>query len=543
MPSTTIGPSGVTFPDGSTQAKAAAGFSGATINSSSASALTLTSASEQFQVFRPTSQANAVVNLPAANTLTRGYPPFVVFNQSPVAASVQVKDSTGTVVGYVSPGSTGVFALADNSTAAGVWSCTIGSPQALVNVNDASYTVTSLTGYTTGLTVCPLTATTFVELWCNSVNAAPSSNYYINIYYRIGTVSGNSISYGTTSSINIATVDSSNQSVSISAQRLSDTSFVVCSKRGGTWVSSYYQCCWGYNYTTNADNNTQFRVATVSGATVTWGSAYTYASYSASASGVNASWAPGGRNGQWAVLSSTSVAVVGNNGFALGNTTQPFTGSLSCTILSISGTTITAGTAVALASSTYGVPNAVCPVSSTQFVVSYGQASAANSRAGRTKFVSVSVSGTVPTWGSPVTLESLDAAYAVNQLYTDPSTSGGAATSSTQMVMRYGYGVAYISLSGGTPVVDASTPTSQVEASRYFLVGSGRVFDGSRYYTAVTGGYVRSQPAATILSPATAAGASVFCQVGQVAPLTAVSSFVGYTSNDATLTRVLMNTI
>lgn len=98
------------------------------------------------------------------------------------------------------------------------------------------------------------------------------------------------------------------------------------------------------------------------------------------------------------VLSSTSFAVV----FIAG------AGTLQCIIGTISGTTISYGTEVQADASTACISPSVCALSSTKIAVSYG----VSGTGGRAKLATIS--GTVPTFGSAVTFKSVANLVATN---------------------------------------------------------------------------------------------------------------------------------
>ena len=88
----------------------------------SAGTLTLTSASDAYQIF--TGTANHTVVLPDATTLIAGQK-FEVVNTS--TGSITVNANGGGSIGSVSAGATAVFRIVDISTSAGSWDSTAGS--------------------------------------------------------------------------------------------------------------------------------------------------------------------------------------------------------------------------------------------------------------------------------------------------------------------------------------------------------------------------------------------------------------------------------
>jgi hypothetical protein len=96
-----------------------AGFSGAT-TTSSATSITLTSASTQVQNILMTAASQSVI-LPDATTLTtKGSPIYVINNQG--AFAFTIKNNSGAFITTVNASANILLTLNDNSTSAGIWS-------------------------------------------------------------------------------------------------------------------------------------------------------------------------------------------------------------------------------------------------------------------------------------------------------------------------------------------------------------------------------------------------------------------------------------
>lgn len=506
--------------------RAVVNTSGATINANSGSTLTLTAASNQVQIVKPTSPTNAVVTLPSALTMPAGDSLFIIYNQSPVGSNITINNASSSVVGYVAAGQVAILSLSDNSTSAGSWACTTSTVQAFTTPNTASYTTTTLTGVTNNLVAAVgLTSTTFVEAWA----------YSGGIYYRAATISGSTITYGTTT--NFADPNSGTPQF-IALFRISNTAFGLAWGWGS--ATSSYDPCVGTFY--SASSYQYVRAGTVSGTTVTLGGTITQISQSEGGIGTTTPRYPNAPQGMYCPIDSTRFAWVYNNGFNSTINTQPYSGSLACVVYSLSGTTLTAGTSVALGTSSNSLPTGICALSSTLLLVVYGQCSAGNSTTGRTKAVTVSLSGTTVTWNSPTTVESADLAGVVNR-NGNPKWNYAMANSATQAIANTAYGIIALSVSGTTVTVDANR-TGGAPGSLYY-VASNKLFSGDLnvYYNMATGGYYPSATATPIIQTTNAyTTATVLGQLGSVSPVTASSSFVGYTGSAVTTTRILIST-
>ena len=456
---------------------ASGGFSGATVNAVGSSAITLTSSSTQYQVAQINSVANSTVNLPNATTLsTKGFAPYVIENRSIVGANLSIKDNAGTVVGYIPVGYVGLVALKDNSTSAGSWTVEQIQLQTFFNYDTASLTTTgaSVTSYG-DYDIVGLTSTTFVRCW--AVDVAQTGS----LKTQVGTISGSTITLGSvqTQTVNTAGGTSGGAGTGITVVRLSNTAFVVQVR----YYNSIDVGCGGFDYSAG----TNFRVCTVSGTTVTFGSsnACNTPSYSSSVQN-NILRNSYYYNAMPTRLSDTSYAVIYNTG-ASTTVAVPlgYTGSLACTVVTVSGTTQTVGTAVSLGTSTNTASQSAVALSSTSLFVCYGQQTTTGGSVGRTKLNVISISGTVPTWGTSVTVESSDTSGIMNSYFAALS---AVAPSSTQVLFIGGYFVGEGTVSGTTPTFD--TYVANQVCSPIFLVSSTKAFSPTlnSYFNITTGG-------------------------------------------------------
>lgn len=500
-----------------TSSTPASGFSGSTTNAVGSSAITLTNTSDQYQVVQINSAANSIVNLPNATTLIEGSNPFVIENRSPIGASLAIKDNAGNTVGYIAVSQIALVSLKDNSSAAGTWAITLDTPQTLVNWDSASIATNALTG-ANFLGMTGLSSTLFVR-HSYSVTGVNSTTITYTFYNQACTISGSTITFGATSNFTQAfsNTQMAEQLVKFQSIRLSNTAFVI---KLGLSVFDYSS---GSTYYTIQN----IRTNTVSGTTITYGTSSNagFPQISGVANVQNSSLAAT-NNGTVARLSDTSFAIVYND--AVVNTyTQPynFSGSLSCQIVTVSGTTQTIGTKVTLATSTYTNPTSIVATSSTRLFVAYGQAASAGSTTGRSKMNVISVSGTVPTWGTSVNIEAADVSgYLTNWGILD----GAVAPSATQVVFNIGYGIAEGTVSGTTPTYD-SLPSGSVRYPLY-LTTSTKAFSPSNanYLSIVTGGFVITNGATNVIQPTFPTNLQISNPLG-AQPTT---SFIGYNVSD-----------
>jgi len=506
---------------------AAAGFSGATTNAVGSSAITLTNTSDQYQVAQINSAANNIVNLPNATTLsTEGFPIYLIENRSPIGASLLVKDSTGGTVGYISVGQIGLLSLKDNSSAAGTWAITTGSPQTFINWDTASIATNALTGVNF-LGITGLSSTLFVR---HAWTVTGSSQFTYTFYNQACTISGSTITFGAISSYTVVTDNISilvDNGVRFQSIRLSDTAFAVRT------TVSMADSASGFVYYAYSN----IRTNTVSGTTITYGTSSNAGLPQLSGDGVNGNRASAILdNGIIARLSDTSYALVYND--AVTSTyARPYnySGSLSCQIVTVSGTTQTIGTKVTLGTSTYTNPTSIVATSSTRLFVAYGQAASAGSTTGRSKMNVVSVSGTVPTWGTSVDIEAADVS---NYLGVYGIVDGAVAPSATQVIFNIGYGVAEGTVSGTTPTYD-SLPSGNNNTYPLYLTTSTKAFGvgGRSYLSIATGGFVLTSNAINVIQPSL----GITPVIGSPLGAQPTTSFIGYNSA-STNTAILGST-
>lgn len=523
MAITLNGTTGITYPSGKLQADAA--LAGATVNALSSSALTLTNVSTQYQVVQITDASNNIVNLPDATTLsTEGFPIYLIENLSPTGTNLQIKNSAGTIIGLVNVSTIGMVTLVDNSTSAGQWRCTtIGSQnfRQLTTESETTANVPTNGQYFRG--IVGLSATSFVRVFSRDNQFSNQQN--TEYYFQAGTISGNTITYGTTATFTttLRAFTNGNANVQqVKAVRLSNTSFAV--QYGWTEWDAVASQRWGFN---------QFRTCTVSGTTITIGS-------SSSGSlpqgdGGSGEGIPNGnsRNGTITRLSDTSFAVVYNDGTT--NTySQPYnySGSLAVQIVTVSGTTQTVGTKATLATSTYTQPISIVGVTSTQLFVAYSQASSAGSISGRTKLVTVTVSGTTATWNSPTTVESVNTG---NIFRTLSYHNGAVSPTTTQVLYNSGYNTGFATISG-TTVTYVNSPLN-FNADEVYLSTSSRAYNyNNSYFDISANGFVTSS-VTSVYSSQTATSFTRYYPLGSQ-PTT---SLIG--SIDAGTTVILGNTL
>jgi hypothetical protein len=106
------------------------------------------------------------------------------------------------------------------------------------------------------------------------------------------------------------------------------------------------------------------------------------------------------------------------------------------------------------------------------------QAASAGSNLGRTKMNVISVSGTVPTFGTSVTIESADTTVFYNGA---PVLDGGVAPSSSQAVFNAGYFVGVASISGTTPTYTIGPYQNGRLGSMYLTTSSRAIMTNSSY--------------------------------------------------------------
>jgi hypothetical protein len=464
-----------------------AGFSGATINAVGTSSITLTSASSQYQVAQINSTTNNFVTLPDATTLTtKGSPVFVIENSSPISNKIDIKNNAGTIIFTLSPNEVAFVSLKDNSTSAGSYSIISVAEKALFSNTSASYTTGSLTSNYRN-SIIFLTSTKFV-----TVGIGGGTGTYI-LYTKVGDISGNTITFGseqnTTSSANF----SSNVLLKVHTFRLNDSAFVLF---------------WGGCGNTSGADFSGFRnvsVCTVSGTTVTFGAKNNLSLPQTTTDDQIFKSTAG--NGLACRMADDKFAVVYNTAISGANgASYNYSGSLTCNIITVSGTTLTVGTKVDLGSSTYTNPTTLVCHDTDRLCVIYTQ-NTSGSTTGRTKVNVISVSGTTPTWGTSVNVEASDIAncypyspvgfeynYTVAN-YVPFSSNGslgncyGLALSTTKVfgAKGGGTGMVLISISGTTPsvvyegVVKSTSYTNQIRPPVQINGTTALMFDDNNY--------------------------------------------------------------
>jgi len=429
MAITTSGTS-ITFNDSTVQITAAMN-SGAAVNATSSSELTLTNTSAQYQVVQITSVANSVVNLPSATTVTtKGFPVFVIENVGLAGVPLQIKNNAGTFIGVIPVGSVATIALEDNSTAAGVWS--INSIEAVTTFqsNTSSITTASITTIANGPLVVGLTSSLFVRCWLTT------SGGTVVLNTQAVTISGSTLTIGTTQTSSAGSNESLG-SLALQAMRLSATALV------------FKVVLAGYNGGNDQDSvQARSNVATVSGTTLTFGTwnssifptIANLSGFGDSSGNLN--------NGTMVRLSDTSFCAAYNTG-STGTYPKGLSGSLAHRTITVSGTTMTIGAQATLGTSTFSQVLSLVALSSTASLICYGQGTSGNA-SGRTKFVVVSISGTTSTFNTEVSYETSDVLCQSNG---SPSPQKAVAVSSTQALMASAYFLGSVTVSGTTPTV------------------------------------------------------------------------------------------
>lgn len=455
-------------------------FSGATVNTPSSGAITLTASSTQYQVVQIDAYVNSYVTLPNATTMGKGFPVFVIKNNTPIGAKLFVKNASGTVVGSIDPAYTGYVSLTDNSTPAGSWSvATIIDENAFFNIDATSITAltnsplqSSSSSSSAVSGILGLSSTSFIRYWTVLTAGTSSST---TMYTQVCTISGSTVTAGSIQS----TILASNSSASYTAVtavpnliRLSDTAFVILTRVQMTDNSS------GSPY----QSSVKFSTNTVSGTTITFGAASGGSLPSSGSTNWNSYLVS--NTGTIARLSDTSFAVVYNDAVNL-TYSYPFfySGSLACQIVTVSGTTMTVGAKVQLGTSTYSTPTSIVGISSSLLFVAYAQAATAGSSSGRTKLVTVSVSGTTPTWNTPITVETSNSPAFGDGTYIN-KTNCAVALSSGLVLYQAGYFISTATLSGTVPTTGTALITNDVGdgglTDYMYAATSTRAFFGSK---------------------------------------------------------------
>ena len=466
------------------------GFSGATENAISSSAITLTSSSTQYQKVQINSTTNNYVTLPSATTMgTEGTSVFVIENASPIGTGLDIKNNGGNIIGTIPNAYTAFISLVDNSTTNGTWKISAVLDQAVI---DISPTVNTNTPTNTTLTkVIHLTSTKLLV-----ANFYATSTTVLTMYTKIGDLSGNTITFGSQQSttLTIGSADITYWRADI--VRLSDSAFILF---------------WGSANASGGASIKRVSANTVSGTTITFGTQNGLSFPTGASDGTQTQATV--YNGLLCRMSDTKFAVVYNTTTVVGGTywQMCYSGSLTCNIITVSGTTLTVGTKVDLGTSTYTQPTTLVCHDTDRLCVVYYQHTSSTNGTGRTKVNIISVSGTTPTWGTSVNVESADIASVWDNLfYWIAPTNGtcslnnifGVALSTTSVVGIGGgtgsavTGYILISISGTTPSIVATKAFDYAQTYNALLhINSSTLFiphvigNGGRYLYVSSAGF------------------------------------------------------
>jgi len=458
------------------------GFSGATTYAIGTTSVTLTSSSSQYQKVQINSTTNSYVTLPNATTLaTKGYPVFVIENASPINNSLDIKNNGGTILATLAVNAIGQFALVDNTTTNGTWAYYPGG--AYTNAIDFNQTLNTNTATgNTSMKVIHLTATKLLvaNFYMNSSN--------LTVYTKIGDLSGSTITFGSEQSTNFSSGSALYNINDYRADviRLSDSSFILMVGRKGVDSSPFYR------------SSKSLCVNTVSGTVVTFGTqnSLSFPSESAGTASDGYYQTANEYNGLCCRMDDNKFAVVYNT--ATTNTATSvqtsFSGSLTAQIITTSGTTLTVGTKVDLATSTFTNPATLVCHDTDKLCVVYYQATSATNGTGRNKVNIISVSTRTPTWGTSVNVESADITDVGSNVLTSPVSTGlnnifGVALSTTSVIGfgGGGTGLLLISISSTTPSIIAknqvniansvilpiNSTTCYIAGTTYLYINSG----------------------------------------------------------------------
>lgn len=430
MAMTISGTAGVTYPDSTIQATAPRGGGTST---SSAVDITLTSSSTQTQLVTMTA-ADKYVILPNATTLTKGEAVFEI-TASSTSYPFAIKNGAGDILyGPLFAGNTVQLTLEDSSTSAGSW--TAGGVIARGGYGPVSFSTIAPYGNSFPVAAVGMSSTLGLIIYQSGANA-----------YSVvaASVSGTTVTFGTPATIasNIKDASSTSGNASVQATSLSATLATF------TYVDS--------------TNSQQFIIAiSVSGTTCTVGSAVAL-------SGTGASFAPFSNFG----LTSTTGAVVYQYDDGVS------TVGAYLRLYSISGTTITLGTAstLATAASPGSILAKACKTSSNSICAVYSP-----SGNGTNTIRSFTFSGTTLTAGT---------ASNIATAYISASGYGFAyptATSTSNSI--FSLGASNYSPATNTAVFFASSPYSYTTTA-LFVTTSGTTISSYSYasLTNVNQGY------------------------------------------------------
>ena len=201
---------------------------------------------------------------------------------------------------------------------------------------------------------------------------------------------------------------------------------------------------------------------------------------------------------------------------------KAYSGSLTCNIITVSGTTLTVGTKVDLGSSTYTQPTTLVCHDTDKLCVMYFQHTSGSGN-GRNKVNIISVSGTTPTWGTSVNVEASDVtdvwdvgtadnaafSYITTFQYNIPSSinsSWGVALSST-LVLGLGGGLTgyvLVTISGTTPTIVTTIYNGGNQLRNPpIAINSTTVYVSSATLTATLGRYLKLSSSGMKFTPQT----------------------------------------
>lgn len=419
------------------------------------------------------------VTLPAANTLSTGGPQYIIDNTKG-GYPVGIRDNTGTLLMAVAPGGEALVALKDNSTQAGVWSITGSNLEpgliTIDNTFSSTYTSTVLAPFVA------LDNNTSIHF------AALSSGFAAFVVDNTGKVLTTPVTVSSTASSAPLTAFkvSATSAIVFFGSSTTDNQIVVLTVSGtspslslavgtpATFAASMNAGCWdGENFIgapkivqlsstlylagLTIGGATSAVAVSVSGSTVTVGSSVN----------IITSNTVGGSTTTYA-LTSTTALVLYKSGAA-----APYANN--AVVISVSGTTCSVGTPVALASSSATSINDSCLLSSTLALLS------SDGNSATTKQVqAIGISGTTVTAGTPLVIE--NGPTNLNDLYdnylnlanVNGTTAGRNAPklypiSATSALLRYGP-------AGAIPrsvVLSVSGTTVSAGKITYLLPGAG----------------------------------------------------------------------
>lgn len=404
--STTAGTSGQFLQSTGTGAPtwAAAGI-GSVATTSSATDITLTSSSAGYQAVTTTALGKSVI-LPAATTMSVGGPRFIIKNEG--SYPFGIRDASSVLLTAVQPGGIAYVTLKDNSTSAGSWSfegdalapglitidyafSTTYQPSlaaqvyAAFDANKSVYFISDSTNlYLYAFVVDSSTGTVGTPvLVSGQYGDTPRACFAVTSTTAI--LFYDDPSYGTYSRAVVLSVSGSTTlSVGTPASVATFGLWYMESPYNAPQIAQLSSTLYVAGYTFSS--TTQYAVAiSVSGTTVTIGSPATI--FNGAAGSIT-----GNRSGTYPITSTTALITYRGG-------SSPYTNNAA--VVSVSGTTVTAGTPISMGmtSSMSGTMPSVCQLSSTKFLVADDGGTAANVKA-----VALTISGTTVTAGTAVTV-------------------------------------------------------------------------------------------------------------------------------------------